>query len=93
MQLGDLFGQFCDESIAAETILRLGDIVLIARLREQASATGQSLGAYATNAAQRYAADASDEEWLSLMGALSGAKDPGAVYMQRAFTYLLKRNH
>lgn len=92
MLLGDLLGQFRDESIAAETILRIGDIVLITKLREQASVNGQSLGVYATAAAQRYATDAPHEEWVTLMGALSGAKDPGAVYMQRAFAYLLKQN-
>jgi len=92
MQLGDLLGQFRDVSIAAETVLGFGDIVLIARLRDQASANGQSLGTYAANAVRRYATEASDEEWVTLMGALSAAKDPGTVCMQRAFEFVLKRD-
>jgi hypothetical protein len=89
MLLGDLLGQFTDESIAAETILGLGDLKLIAKLREQAEASGLTLGAYAAGAVRRYAAEATDEEWVTLMGALGRAQDPGAVCLQRAFAYVL----
>jgi hypothetical protein len=91
MLLGDLLGRFHDEAVAAETILGFGDIALTAKLHEQAAASGQSLGAYAASAVRRYAADASDEEWVTLMGALSAAKDPGAVCMRRAFEYVLRQ--
>ncbi len=93
MLLGDLLNQFCDEAVATETIMGFADIALIARLRAGASANGQSLGAYTGGAVRRYTAEASDEEWITLMGALSAAKDPGLVLMQRAFEYILKRDH
>jgi hypothetical protein len=35
----------------------------------------------------RYAAEASDEEWITLMGAMGRAPDPGAVYLARALVY------
>jgi predicted HTH transcriptional regulator len=93
MLLGDLLSRLSDESVATETILGFCDIALIANFRERAAANGQSLGAYTGGAVRRYAAEASDEEWVTLMGALSAAKDPGLVLMQRAFEYILKRDH
>ncbi|HUI13959.1 MAG TPA: hypothetical protein VL048_10885 [Xanthobacteraceae bacterium] len=89
MLLGDLLARFDDDSIAAETVLALDDLALIARLREQAATDGMTLGAYAAVAVRRYAAEASDQEWVTLMGALGRAADPGRVCMQRAFAYVL----
>lgn len=93
MLLGDLLARFSDESIAAETIVGLGDLALIARLREQAEASGLPLGAYAAGAVRRYAAEASDEEWVTLMGALGRSEDPGAICLQRAFAHVLGHPH
>ncbi|AMN41532.1 hypothetical protein [Rhodoplanes sp. Z2-YC6860] len=93
MLLGDVLARFDDEALAAETILHIGDLSLISKLREQADATGEPLGAYAASAMRRYAADASDEEWVTLMGLLGRAEDPGAVCLQRAFAYVLKHAH
>jgi len=93
MLLGDLLARFTDESVAAETLLRLGDLPLMAKLREQAEASGLTLGAYAAGAVRRYAADASDDEWITLMGALGRAADPGAICLQRAFAHVLDRSH
>ncbi len=89
MILGDLLARFSDESIAVETVFGLGDLALIARLSEQAAADGLTLGAYAASAVRRYAAEASDQEWVNLMGALGRAPDPGMVCMQRAFAHVL----
>lgn len=89
MLLGDLLARFSDETIATEAILALGDLTLVTRVREAAAADGSTLGAYAAAAVQRYAADASDEEWITLMGALGRAADPGAVCLQRALAHAL----
>jgi hypothetical protein len=93
MLLGDLLTRFADETIAAETIVGLGDLSLMARLSEQAEANGMSLGAYAAGAMRRYAAEASEEEWVTLMGLLRRAPDPGAVCLQRAFAHVLGHPH
>lgn len=92
MLLGDLLARFRDEAVAIETVLGCGDLVLIAGLMEQATLSGQSLGGYAAGAVRRYAADASDEEWVTLMGALSRADDPGDICMRRAFDHVLKED-
>src|SRR5205085_6456502 len=87
MLLGDLLARFTDEAIAAETIVGLGDLPLMARLSEQAEADGLSLGAYAAGAMRRYAAEASEEEWVTLMGLLRRAQDPGAICLRRALAH------
>jgi hypothetical protein len=91
MLLGDVLALFADDSVATETILGLGDLALIALLREQAEANDLTLGAFAAGAVRCYAAEASDEEWVTLMGALGRAQDPGAVCMRRAFSHALQR--
>lgn len=92
MLLGDLLARFRDETIATEIVLGCGDLVLIAGLMEQAQMNGQTLGSYAAGAVRRYAADASDEEWVTLMGALGRAEDPGTVCMWRAFDHVLQED-
>jgi len=71
MLLGDVLARFDDETVAAETILGLGDLALVARLRERAEAVGQSLGEYAASTVRCYAASAPDEEWITLMGVVT----------------------
>ena len=88
MLLGDLLARFDDEGIATEAVLGLGDLALIAKLRAAAEAHGMTLGAYIAAAVRRYAGEASDEEWVSLMGALGRAQDPGMVWLRRAFDYV-----
>jgi hypothetical protein len=89
MLLGDLLAAFDDETVATETVLRLGDLALVTRLRAQAEAKGRTLGDYAACAVRRFAAEASDEHWVSLMGAMTRAQDPGAVCLKQALDYVL----
>lgn len=90
MLLADVLTQFDDETFATESVLRLGDIMLLAQLRRDAEASGQTLGEYAQAAMRRYANEASDDEWVSLLGALARTQDPGGVCLQRAFAHVLK---
>ncbi len=87
MLLGDLLARFDDEGIANEAVLGLGDLALAAKLRAAAEGDGMTLGGYAAAAVRRYAAEASDEEWVSLMGALGRARDPGAACLRRALNH------
>jgi hypothetical protein len=87
MLLGDLIARFTDEAVAAETFLGLSNLALLAYVRAQAQSSGLDLGAYAAAAAQRYASEASEEEWITLIGAMSRAPDPGAVYLERALMH------
>jgi hypothetical protein len=81
--LGDLLASLSDEAIATETILRSGDLQMLTAARKQASVERLALGAYVTQAMQRYASGASDEEWITLIGLINRARDPGAVCLQR----------
>ena len=53
-----------------------------------AKANGFTLGAFTAAAVRRYAAEATDEEWLTLMSALGRAQDPGMVCMRRALEHV-----
>jgi len=88
MLFGDLLARFGDESSATEAILSLGDLRLVAALRQRADAEGLELGAFAALAVQRYAEGASDEEWITLMGVLGRSADPGLAFVKRAFTHV-----
>jgi hypothetical protein len=85
--LGDLLAQLTDETTALEALVQLGDLTLLETARGQAAAEGLDLASYVTQTVQRYAASATDEEWVTLMGLLNRAQDPGATCLQRAFVY------
>ncbi len=89
MLLGDLLAELSDETAATETILRVNDLSMLAAMREQAKADGLDLSAYVAGTVRRYALEASDEEWITLMGLLNRAPDPGAVCLKRAFDHAL----
>jgi hypothetical protein len=85
--LGDLLASLTDETTAVETLLQLGDLTLLETARGKAAAEGIELAACVTQTVQRYAASASDEEWITLMGMLNRSQDPGATCLKRAFAY------
>jgi hypothetical protein len=90
MLLGDLIARLEDETVAAEAIIRLDDLSIVARMTDRAAAAGLSLGTYATWAVRHYADSAPDDEWTQLIGALGRAEDPGAACLKRAFAYVLE---
>ena len=85
--LGDLLAQLTDETVAVETLLQLGDLALLETARGKAASEGIDLASCVTQTVQRYAATATDEEWVTLMGLLNRSPDPGAVCLKRAFAY------
>ena len=85
--LGDILASLTDEATAAETILGAGDLALLAAVRERATAEGVDLADCVTQTMQRYTAQASDEEWVTLMGMLNRSHDPGTTCLKRAFEY------
>ncbi len=89
MLLGDVIAGLEDEAVAAETVLRLGDLGLLAALQRQADESGVALGAYAAWSVRVYADNAPADEWTTLLGVMGRAEDPGAAYLQRAFSYVL----
>ena len=89
MQLGDVIRRLEDETVAEDTVARLCDPALLARMEQCAEDSGLSLGAFVAWAVRHYADTASPDEWATLMGALERAPDPGAACLRRAFAYVV----
>ena len=85
MMLGDILARLDDEGAAAEIILGAGDLRLLAAMQALAEAEGLELATFARAAVQRYAAEASDEEWVTMMGQIGRSGDPGLTCLRRAF--------
>jgi hypothetical protein len=88
MLLGDLIMRFQDETVVSETLVALGDLALTARLTGQAAESNVSVGELVTEAVSRFVNAAGDEEWLSLIGQMSRAEDPGQDFLRRALSNL-----
>ena len=85
MMLGDVLAQLNDGGEAAEIILGVGDLRLLAAMRERAESEGLDLAAFARVEVQRYATEASNEEWITLIGLIGRAGDPGTACLKRVF--------
>ncbi len=90
MLLGDILAALGDETAATEAILGLDDLPMLASIRQQAEAEGLELPAYVAGTVRRYASEASDEEWITLMGLLNCSQDPGATCLKRALAHALR---
>ena len=90
MMLGDVLAKLSDETSATETILSVEDLPMLAAMRQQAQSDGIDLPAYVAGTVRRYAVEASDEEWITLMGLLNRSADPGATCLKRAFEHALR---
>lgn len=84
MMLGDLIATFEDETSATTALLALGDLRLLAALRAFAAAHRVEPGAVVARAVRRYAAAASDEEWVTLLGDINRSTDPALAFVRRA---------
>jgi MFS transporter, NNP family, nitrate/nitrite transporter len=58
--------------------------------KQGTAADGLDLATYVPQAVQRYASEASDEEWVTLMGLLNRSQDLGTACLQRAFEHALR---
>jgi hypothetical protein len=70
MLLGRVLERLGDEGFAAETLVGLRDLPLLVDVEAAGRQFGESPGEYAAGATRRFAAFASDEDWLALMTAL-----------------------
>jgi hypothetical protein len=93
MLLGDMIARFDDESIALQTLLSLDDLALIARVRQVCERDDYTLGEFARVAVQRYAASASDEEWVTALGQMGRTQAPGSELLRRALAWMLEPRH
>jgi len=83
MLLGELIARFRDETVAGETLLSLGNLALVARLAALAAERDVPVGPLVAQAVGQFVNAAGDEEWLRLVGHMSGAADPGREFLLR----------
>lgn len=92
MQLGDLLHGLQNEGSAAEALEAIGDLVLFARVAENARGYDETPGAYVAAGVGRFAASASDEAWLGLLSALGRESDPGQAALKRILAWVLEED-
>jgi hypothetical protein len=92
MHLGTLISNLESESHAGAALHALGDLVLFARVQETGAEHDEEPGEYVANGARRFAARASDEDWLALMNAIERADDPGQAVLERIVRWSLDKD-
>lgn len=90
MLLGDVIARLDDEVAAAATLAALGDPAFLRRVEEAAARDGLTAGEFATDAIDRFSREASDEDWVSLIGAMGQTTDPGQVCLRRMVEFALR---
>lgn len=89
MNLGDMIAELEEEDTGESMLAALGDIVLFSEVRAMGEAYGESVGAYVATSARRFAASAGDETWLSMIGAMERAAEPGQMALHRILRWAL----
>ena len=92
MQLGDVIARFEDDAFVSETLFALDDLALTARIAAAAVEQNVSAGEFATQAVGQFVNGASDEEWLTLIGLISRADNPGQIFLRRVLSNALPRS-
>jgi len=87
--LGEQIARLEDETVAAETLLGLGDLTLTARVSEAAAREGVTPGAFIAESVGRFVRGASNEDWLTLVGLMSRAENPGQAFLMRVLHAVL----
>lgn len=89
MLLGDVMARFEDDAFVNETLFALDDLALTARVVALAAENNVSAGEFAAQSVGRFVNGASDEEWLTLVGLMSRADNPGQVFLRRVLSNAL----
>lgn len=91
MLVGDLIARFEDEAVAAEALLAIEDIGLTAEVSRAAAEQEVTVGEFAAAAVQRFANQASNEEWMTMMGRIARAEDPGLAFLRHVLSVAVGR--
>ena len=92
MLLGAILTDLQDENAAAESLMLLGDIVLLAEVEAARLPHGEGVGEYVSGATQRFAQLASDEDWLRLMTILEKSRSPAARCLSTMVRWSIARD-
>ena len=91
MLLGDVIAKFEDEAFVSETLIALDDLALTAQVVASAAECNVTPGEFATHSVGQFVNNANDDEWLSLIGLLSRAENPGQVFLRRVLSNALRQ--
>lgn len=89
MLLGDVIARLDDEAAALETLVGLGDLALLARVEAAAAEGSLTPGEFAAQAVEIFSSQASDEDWVSLVGVMGRTDDPGQACLRRMVEFAL----
>ncbi len=89
MLLSSILTKLQNEADAGAALEALGDVVLFSQVETAARKHDETPGEYASGAAQRFAAAASDEDWLALMTAIERSDDPAQTTLERMVRWSL----
>jgi len=84
MQLGDIIAQLEDDAVADEALIALGDLALTTRVAAAAARAALSRGEFVAASVGAFAANASDEDWVTVLGQMGRSDLPGRVLLRRA---------
>jgi hypothetical protein len=90
MLLGDLIARLDDEVVALETLVGMGDLALLAEVEAAAARQGLTAGEFAAQAVAAFSSRASDDDWVSLIGTIGRAEDPGGACLKTMLAYALR---
>jgi hypothetical protein len=90
MLLSDIIAALDDEVFATETLIGLGDLPLLSRVKTRAAQDGLTLGEFATQAVRIFSGRASDDEWVSLIGVMGQSDAPGQLCLKRMIEFTLR---
>jgi hypothetical protein len=89
MLLGDVLAKLEDPAFATEALLAIDDIVLTTRIGAAAAAEELTPGEFAVQSVGWFVNRASDEEWLTMIGLISRAANPGQTFLRRVLSNAL----
>lgn len=92
MQLGMLLNHLENDATAGAALQALDDIVLFTRVEAMGAEHDEEPGEYVANGARRFAARASDEDWLGLMNAIERADNPGRAVLEKIVLWSLDKD-
>lgn len=92
MLLGAIFQNLQSEPNASMALQTLGDADLASAIGEMGARFDETPAEYAMNAARRYAAAASNDDWLAMMTALERSDDPARICLDRMLRWALRRD-
>jgi hypothetical protein len=92
MLLGTILTNLRNEADAAAALAALDDLALFSQVQTRAAQYDETPGEYAAGAVSRFAAAASDEDWLALMTAIENSNDPARTTLDRMVRWSLAQD-